>query len=182
VAQAWALAEHATSLAVIDEFIRQYGHVPIYGGLARTRREELARELAKNQLAMAVDPARPGVLTAAQERGLKPKDTFRECTDCPEMVVVPAGSFTMGSPDGEKDRDKDEGPQHVVTISKPFAVGKVHVTVDQFAAFVRETGYAASSKVLDLRRRQERGARRPLVAQSRLCAGGLTSRDVRDLG
>jgi formylglycine-generating enzyme required for sulfatase activity len=85
-------------------------------------------------------------LTAAQEHGLKPKDRFRECADCPEMVVVPAGSFTMGSPEREKDRLGIEGPQHVVTISIPFAVGKLHVTVDQFAAFVQETGYGASSK------------------------------------
>jgi formylglycine-generating enzyme required for sulfatase activity len=84
-------------------------------------------------------------LTATQERGLKPKDSFRECDKCPEMVVVPAGSFTMGSPEGEKDREKDEGPQHRVTIGKPLAVGKFHVTVDQFAAFVAATGYAAGS-------------------------------------
>jgi hypothetical protein len=84
-------------------------------------------------------------LTAAQERGLKPKDTFRECDGCPEMVVVPAGSFTMGSPKDEKDRDSDEGPQHVVTIRRPFAVGKLHVTVDQYATFVRDTEYRAST-------------------------------------
>jgi formylglycine-generating enzyme required for sulfatase activity len=47
----------------------------------------------------------------------------------------------MGSPESEKDRRNDEGPQHRVTIGKPFAVGKFHVTVDQFAAFVAETGY-----------------------------------------
>jgi hypothetical protein len=40
-------------------------------------------------------------LTAEQERGLKPKDTFRECENCPEMVVVQAGAFTMGSPEAE---------------------------------------------------------------------------------
>jgi formylglycine-generating enzyme required for sulfatase activity len=85
-------------------------------------------------------------LTAAQERGLKPKDAFRECADCPEMVVVPAGSFTMGPPDDEKGRRSDEGPQHVVTIGRPFAVGKLHVTVEQFAAFVRDTAYAPGSK------------------------------------
>jgi formylglycine-generating enzyme required for sulfatase activity len=61
------------------------------------------------------------------------------------MVVVPPGSFTMGSPASEKGRDDNEGPQHTVTIPRPFAVGKFHVTRDQFAAFVRETGYAAST-------------------------------------
>ena len=37
---------------------------------------------------------------AEEERGLKAKDTFKECDDCPEMVVVPAGEFMMGSPAG----------------------------------------------------------------------------------
>jgi formylglycine-generating enzyme required for sulfatase activity len=85
-------------------------------------------------------------LTANQERGLTPKDTFRECENCPEMVVLPKGSFTMGSPAGEKDRFDNESPQHVVTIGRPFAVGKLHVTVERFDAFVRETRYEASSK------------------------------------
>ena len=45
-------------------------------------------------------------------------DTFRDCATCPEMVVLPAGKFTMGSPEGERGRDDDEGPQHQVTIPK----------------------------------------------------------------
>jgi formylglycine-generating enzyme required for sulfatase activity len=57
------------------------------------------------------------------------------------MVVIPAGSFTMGSPKNEKDRYDDEGPQHDVTIAKTFAVGKVEVTVGEFAAFVKATGH-----------------------------------------
>jgi formylglycine-generating enzyme required for sulfatase activity len=46
----------------------------------------------------------------------------------------------MGSPNDEKDRYSNEEPQHVVTIGKAFAVGKLRVTVGQFAAFVREMG------------------------------------------
>jgi formylglycine-generating enzyme required for sulfatase activity len=150
VAQAWGAAKDSVSLEVIDAFLRQYGGVPVYGELARARRVELEK------LALAVTPPpRPepsppppgsGPLTAAQERGLKPKDAFRECEGCPEMVVVPAGSFTMGSPDGEKDRSSDESPQHRVTISKPFAAGAWAVTVDQFAAFVKDTGAQAPRK------------------------------------
>jgi formylglycine-generating enzyme required for sulfatase activity len=149
-AQAWEAVKTSPSVEVIDEFLRQYGNVPVYGVLARTRREELVKQTPAQpqpQVAMADRPERrDGVpLTAAQERALKPKDTFKECTDCPEMMVVPAGSFTMGSAANEKGRFSNEGPQHVVTIGKPFAVGKTHVTVDQFAAFVRETRYRASS-------------------------------------
>jgi formylglycine-generating enzyme required for sulfatase activity len=44
------------------------------------------------------------------------------------MIVVPAGKFTMGSPESEKGRSGDEGPQHEVTIAKPFAVGKTDIT------------------------------------------------------
>ena len=66
-------------------------------------------------------------------------DTFRDCATCPEMVVLPAGEFIMGSPNEEVGRDDDEGPQRQVTIAKPFAVGKYEVTVEQFAEFVKET-------------------------------------------
>jgi formylglycine-generating enzyme required for sulfatase activity len=59
--------------------------------------------------------------------------------------VVPAGTFRMGSAAGEKGRPADgrEGPQHEVTLGRLFAVGRFHVTVDQFAAFVSATGYEA---------------------------------------
>jgi formylglycine-generating enzyme required for sulfatase activity len=73
-------------------------------------------------------------LTVAREHELKPKDSFKECTDCPEMIVVPAGNFTMGSPD--TDRSKDEGPQHGVTIARPFAVSKFELTFAEWDACV----------------------------------------------
>ncbi len=154
----WPLVQHSTNLEAIDDYIRRFGAVPIYGPLARAHREEAAK-VAKvvtpppaPSLPPAPPPLRPGTpLLAEQERGLKPKETFRECADCPEMVVVPAGSFTMGSPAGEKDRSSDEGPQHDVRISRPFAVGKFHVTRDQFAAFVNETGRDMSKRACSWR-------------------------------
>jgi formylglycine-generating enzyme required for sulfatase activity len=70
---------------------------------------------------------RPHVLTVAAERNLKPGDSFKECAaDCPEMIVIPAGSFMMGSTSGTG-RD-DEHPQHQVTIAKPLAVAKFEIT------------------------------------------------------
>jgi len=83
-------------------------------------------------------------LSREQERAVKPKDTFRDCEKCPEMIVVPAGSFIMGSPMNEVGRYDGEGPRRTVSIAKPFAVGKFHVTVDQFAAFVAKTSYDAA--------------------------------------
>jgi formylglycine-generating enzyme required for sulfatase activity len=48
-----------------------------------------------------------GLLSPERERALKPKDVFKECDKCPEMVVVPTGNFAMGSPTSEQGRDID---------------------------------------------------------------------------
>jgi formylglycine-generating enzyme required for sulfatase activity len=63
---------------------------------------------------------------------------FRDCPACPEMVVLPAGEFMMGSPESEKGRGKDEGPQRKVTFQQPFAVGKFEVTFAQWDACTAE--------------------------------------------
>lgn len=93
-------------------------------------------------VAMACDTAASAQtpLTSAQEQALKPGDAFTECAGCPEMMVVPPGSFQMGSPETEKDRIDNEGPLHRVTV-RTFALGKFELTVDQFTAFADETGY-----------------------------------------
>ena len=88
-------------------------------------------------------------LTVAQEKekAAHPGQTFKECVQgCPEMVVIPAGTFVMGSPESEKDRTKYEGPQHQVTIAKPFAVSKFTVT---FAEWDMCTAAGACPKLSD---------------------------------
>jgi formylglycine-generating enzyme required for sulfatase activity len=79
-------------------------------------------------------------LSPERERVLKPKDTFKECTACPELIVVPAGNFTMGSPDTEPERNANESPQHGVTIAKQFAVSRFAVTFDEWDACVADGG------------------------------------------
>ena len=69
-----------------------------------------------------------------------PGTVFRDCPDCPEMVVIPAGSFMMGSPLSEKGREDNEGPVHRVTIPAALAVGKYEVTVEEYSRFVTATG------------------------------------------
>jgi formylglycine-generating enzyme required for sulfatase activity len=73
-----------------------------------------------------------------------PGSRFRECADCPELIVVPAGSFTMGSPPSEEGRFDTEGPQHVVVIKRPFAIGVYDVTVGEYRKFIRATGRVAT--------------------------------------
>jgi formylglycine-generating enzyme required for sulfatase activity len=69
-----------------------------------------------------------------------PGTLIRDCPTCPEMIVVPAGSFMMGSPTTEEGRDSDEGPQHRVTFARPFAVGRFAVTFDEWDACVAGGG------------------------------------------
>jgi formylglycine-generating enzyme required for sulfatase activity len=71
---------------------------------------------------------------------------FQECDLCPEMAVIPPGTFVMGSPDDEADREENEGPQREVTITRPFALARTEVTVGQYAAFVAATGYQAADQ------------------------------------
>ena len=72
--------------------------------------------------------------------------TIRECPVCPEMVVSPAGSFTMGSLPDEAGRSNRESPRYYVRISKPFAVGKYEVTRGEFAWFVGATKHSAGNR------------------------------------
>jgi formylglycine-generating enzyme required for sulfatase activity len=73
------------------------------------------------------------------------KKVFRDCPSCPKMLVIPSGSFDMGSPAAEIGRKKDEEPVHLVNIGT-FALGKTEITRGQFAAFVKETGYSTGNK------------------------------------
>ena len=69
-----------------------------------------------------------------------PGRRFRDCPECPEMVVVPAGGFMMGSPSSEEGRFDNEGPVHRVTIARPFAAGVYEVTFDEWDACVSDGG------------------------------------------
>lgn len=84
------------------------------------------------------------VLTAHAAE-LRPGKVFRDCAECPEMVVIPAGRFMMGSPTDEKGRDSDEGPLHEVSV-KSFALGRTEVTLGEFRRFVRATGYKTDAE------------------------------------
>ncbi|MEJ7681794.1 MAG: SUMF1/EgtB/PvdO family nonheme iron enzyme [Segetibacter sp.] len=95
------------------------------------------------------------------QNNLKPGDTFHDCKDCPEMVVIPAGNFIMGSPDNEPGRvsNPDSGaierPQRLIKITS-FAAGKFDITKEQWASFVKETNRITTGAAAGLNYREIR--------------------------
>jgi formylglycine-generating enzyme required for sulfatase activity len=123
----WEFVKNSKDVKVLSDFVDQYPDTD-QGALARNRIAQLERP----------DPL----------IGVKPGQSFRDqladgqpCPTCPEMVVIPAGSVMMGSPEKEVGRSDEEGPEHRVTIAKPLAIGKFSITRGEFAAFVKETGH-----------------------------------------
>lgn len=89
---------------------------------------------------------------SGQESQSRPGAVFKDCADCPDMVVIPAGRFRMGATPGERSESgKATGdslsrsqPQHDVQVAG-FAAGKFEVTLAQYRAFVAATGYRGAS-------------------------------------
>ena len=110
--------------------------------VARTRYGEVdaARENNEPPAVLALLEGR----TLAEEAERREREgtagwRFRDCAECPELVVVPTGSYMMGAPSSEDGRD-NEGPVHRVRIGWAFAVGVKEVTVGEYGRFVSETG------------------------------------------
>jgi formylglycine-generating enzyme required for sulfatase activity/tRNA A-37 threonylcarbamoyl transferase component Bud32 len=112
-------------------------------------------------------PSGPEAVVEGEAGALRPGSVFRDCTDtdaagavvCPQMVVIPPGSFRMGSPEGEEGRRGNEGPQHTVTIATPLAVGRFPVTFEEWDGCVADGGCGA-------RRPADKGwgrGRRPVI-------------------
>ena len=166
----WQAIKDEGSQSLFDEFLQKYpssSHVTD----ARARLQQL-KQTQVALISPALVPRSPAdpcagatptaqaerpdcPLSAVAERALKPKDSFRECAECPEMVVVPAGSFTIGSPESERvpiavayvkygmvpsPPLSSEGPQHKVTIAHSIAAGRFPVTFDEWDACVDDGG------------------------------------------
>ena len=94
------------------------------GGLATAMLEALPPSKPTSQVSCQGIEA----LVGKEKRCLKPKDSFKDCPHCPEMVVVPAGDFVRRS--GQIGKDAP----HTVTIAKPFATGRYEVTFAEWDA------------------------------------------------
>jgi formylglycine-generating enzyme required for sulfatase activity len=124
---------------------------PASGQGVNTTEHAGCADVSPQLASLSPDAAR--TLSLSEECALKAKHSFRECQDCPEMVVVPAGEFLMGSSKEETVKRlaaANEGPQHKVVFGQTIAVGRFEVTRDQYAAFVNATGHEGSGRCFTL--------------------------------
>lgn len=119
-----------------------------------SRAERLLIELiALGDMDTTVNQLRRRLEEARVYGGLKPGQTVRDhfmngVVWTPELVIVTAGSFSMGSSAFEEGREENEGPEHRVTFRRGFAIGRTEVTVAQFRAFVERSGYKTDAEKL----------------------------------
>jgi|694.fasta_scaffold02553_12 formylglycine-generating enzyme required for sulfatase activity len=104
---AWKKADAGNDKAAVQGYLSQYP-AGRYAAAARLKLAQIEKEEAA---------------------GPRPGQTFKDCADCPEMVVIPAGSFEMGG-----DKRDNEKPVHTVRIGRSFAIGRTEVTQGQWRA------------------------------------------------
>lgn len=107
--QSWSLAERANTTQAYEKYLAAYAQGR-HAALAEIRVRRLQAEEERNRFVSG--------------------KSLRDCDECPEMVMVPAGVFQMGSGTG------NEAPAHTVRISKPFAIGRTEVTQGQWRAIM----------------------------------------------
>jgi formylglycine-generating enzyme required for sulfatase activity len=98
------------------------------------------RAASSTSTSLLLEARLPQPLSRNQNDSLRPMDHFKECEACPEMIVVPAGQFTMGAGENEVGSTPDERPQHLVIFAKTFAVGRFAVTFDEWDACIAAKG------------------------------------------
>jgi formylglycine-generating enzyme len=113
-----------------------------------TRRERFGKIAAMTRMLLLV-----AVALAVVVGGCSSTRT-RDCEQCPEMVVIPAGTAIVGASSNDKFRNADELPERRVAISQPFAVSRYEITLDQYEAFVHATNRPVGGDCLTDRRKR----------------------------
>ena len=104
------------------------------------------KAMIKNSQIPFVPNSHPDDLLSAQQatadqfnKSIYFSDTLKSGGLAPEVTIIPAGLFEMGSAPNEHGHHHHEAPQHYVSIRQPFAIGRYTVTADQFEAFKNAT-------------------------------------------
>lgn len=138
---------HPNFKNLIDGLLRKVGKPQAQKDRERRRAVLLAKLSAGFAVAAAVAVAafiywpRPPVPVPPPPIPQFVESPFKDCEDCPQMVVVPAGQFTFG----DTMRRQPNEQARDVTISEPFAVGRFEVSSQEYAQFLRATGYSQAS-------------------------------------
>jgi formylglycine-generating enzyme required for sulfatase activity len=157
----WQSIQGSTDPADFEAYLKKFpkgSFVDLAGNRVKALKEGAATAPAAaspqpTQTAALTEPSQPKSLgtEAAPAQltpppsNMKPGQVFKDCKNCPEMIVIPAGSFMMGSPESEAGRNASEGPQHKETIPRAFAMSKYVVTFAQYKEFMNTTGRDAGA-------------------------------------
>jgi len=154
---AWETARRARTTAAVNAYLEAWPtgrHVDaareLAAGLQAEREDarafEAARKLDTRAAYQAYLDAFPrgdhvaAALEAIDDLTLRPGKVFRDCPDCPSMVVVPAGTFWQGADENDPMVLKKETPKRMVTFAEPFAIGVFEVTFAQWDRCVEAGG------------------------------------------
>jgi formylglycine-generating enzyme required for sulfatase activity len=130
----------------------EYLRVTAYGFNVRTNRRQnvgfrvahsLVPDDSESAKPVADTPAATSSMPAANQTAMPvstsvPGQIFSDCRDCPQMIVIRSGSFTMGS-SVPQSGDARDLPEHQVTIARAFAIGVYDVTRAQYTVFAKKT-------------------------------------------
>ncbi|HMB58832.1 MAG TPA: SUMF1/EgtB/PvdO family nonheme iron enzyme, partial [Xanthomonadales bacterium] len=154
---AWALARSAGSIAALDGYIAEWpggSHVAeahdlrqkMQSGLNDSASFEIATQANTIEAYRRYLQNFPAGRHAAKAREsiesltLSTGKNFRDCTECPLMVVIPAGAFWQGSAEASELAVSLEKPRHRVTIAEPFAVSAFEITMAEWDACAADSG------------------------------------------
>ncbi len=147
----WESVKDSRDVNEIKAYLEQFPS-GIFAGIARAR--VTAMDKAEPQVAMARPPQAPAPTPATAPTAVKAGSVFKDCEDCPEMVVIPAGTFMMGykvDPFAATPPSADEQPQHAVSI-RSFAMGKLEVTQEQWYALMGNLPSSFKGRTLPVER------------------------------
>ena len=148
-AAAWEEASQARTIAAYDQYIADWPAGLHIEEAKRVRRllKDQSNDDKAFQSALKLDtkdafqayidafPNGVNVTSALQHMDdltLRPGKTFRDCADCPSMIVVPAAAYWQGSEDGSEPALNMEKPRRLVTIDEPFAVSVHEITMAEW--------------------------------------------------
>lgn len=123
----------------IEELERQLQAKEAEQAASQRRAAEAAEARRRREAEAEAERKRAEAEAARKRSGDVFRDALRSGGEGPAMVVLPAGSFVMGSPAGESGRAADEGPQRSVQV-KSFAIGQAEVTFDDWRVCVERGG------------------------------------------